>query len=68
MPCYLTCTKLKNFPVPCNTLSYFVKHLFISFHNLYCIQSVIPWLDHGISGRNLWHKIPWSSHGMTVVV
>ncbi|HJD58364.1 MAG TPA: hypothetical protein LFV92_04080 [Rickettsia endosymbiont of Ceroptres masudai] len=54
--------------MPCNTLSYFVKHLFISFHNLYCIQSVIPWLDHRISGRNLLHKIPWSSHGMTVVV
>ncbi|HJD65715.1 MAG TPA: heme lyase CcmF/NrfE family subunit [Rickettsia endosymbiont of Bembidion nr. Transversale] len=27
---------------------------------------VIPRLDRGISGRNLWYKIPWSSHGMTL--
>ncbi|MCC8467873.1 MAG: DUF4040 domain-containing protein [Rickettsia endosymbiont of Eriopis connexa] len=28
-------------------------------------ESVIPWLDHGISGHNTLNKMPWSNHGMT---
>ncbi|WP_045799781.1 heme lyase CcmF/NrfE family subunit [Rickettsia bellii] len=35
----------------------------ISALGSYC---VIPQLDCGILGYNLWHKIPWSSHGMTI--
>ncbi|WP_277813985.1 hypothetical protein [Rickettsia asembonensis] len=30
--------------------------------------TVIPWTQHGISGRNLYHKILWSSHGMTMSI
>ncbi|XVN41780.1 MAG: alpha/beta hydrolase [Rickettsia endosymbiont of Argas persicus] len=35
------------------------------YYRVLYYSNVIPRLDRGILKRNLWHKTPWSSHGVT---